>query len=465
MFAAAGKFFSEEFKRWFPDSFVFALILTILTMVTAIFWVDATPMQAIGGWYDGFWLMLEFGMQMTLILATGIAIAISPPARKVIDFIAKYIKTPTAVYLTVIVVGNVLVLFSWSWNVLAAVLGRELAQRVKGVDYAYLIACTYICGAPWVSGMSSSIPLLLNTEGNFLIEAGLLPGIIPLSDTLLSPLNATMLTLSVVLTPIVMFILRPKPEDAVTMEDLRYEHETPNPTTVAQEADAGMLDKPAVSDKLNNSVVLQYIIVILGLVWIVNFFATRGLDLNLYIMIFTFLIIGMAAHLKPIRYVVAMKRSCSNISGIVFQYPFYAGIMGIMIYTGLGKAIAGWMAQFVTVDMLPFMAWILGGAVNFSIPSAGGEWAVIGPPLVEAANTLGAHMSPDELRAYHARLAMGVAYGESLTNLVQPFFLLVIMPVMGVGVKVQARDVMGYVFIPFLFFSFIQGMTMIFFPL
>ncbi len=130
------------------------------------------------------------------------------------------------------------------------------------------------------------------------------------------------------------------------------------------------------------------VVVAMGLAYIVLHFARRGFDLNLNIMIFIFLIFGMLLHRTPIRYVVAMGRACSNISGIVFQYPFYAGIMGIMMATGLGKAIAVWMASLVTLKTLPVAAFVLGAVVNFSIPSAGGEWAVIGPPLVEAVREL-----------------------------------------------------------------------------
>jgi short-chain fatty acids transporter len=159
-----------------------------------------------------------------------------------------------------------------------------------------------------------------------------------------------------------------------------------------------------------------------------------------------------------------MRRACSNISGIVFQYPFYAGIMGIMIATGLGKAIAAWMASLVSISTLPLAAFVLGGAVNFAIPSAGGEWAVLGPPLVEAVRELGGPVGAPELDRQVARVAMAVAYGESLTNLLQPFFLLAVLPVMGAGVRIQARDLMGYVFVPFLLLFALIGLLVTLFP-
>ena len=84
-----------------------------------------------------------------------------------------------------------------------------------------------------------------------------------------------------------------------------------------------------------------------------------------------------------------------------------------------------------------------------AIPSAGGEWAVLGPSMMETAKTLAAGLSSVETQEYIARIAMAVAYGETSSNLLQPFFLLAILPVMGVGVRIQARDVMGYLVIPF----------------
>jgi len=145
-----------------------------------------------------------------------------------------------------------------------------------------------------------------------------------------------------------------------------------------------------------------------------------------------------------------MKRACGNVSGILFQYPFYAGIMGIIVGTGLGKQIGSSLAQTATVKTLPMIAFFTRGLVNFAIPSAGGEWAVIGPSIIETAKVLGTEMSPEQFSKFIARLALAVAYGETLTNLIQPFFILIILPVMGAGVRLQARDVMGYVFIPFI---------------
>lgn len=294
MFDESGKYFADKFKKWMPDAFVFALILTIITALTAFFWTDSSSVSIISSWYDGFWILLSFGMQMVLILATGFAIALSPPISRLIERLAKKVKTPDRVYLLTIIFGGLVTLVSWGWLVVTAVLARELAKRVKGVDYAYLVACVFISSISWVCGLSSSIPLLLNTPDNFLIKAGLLDDIIPTSYTLLSPLNMSLMFLYLVATPIIMWLLRPKQAIVVEMSAIKDTLDTENEQTVAQEAHAMSLEKPTVSDRLNNSFLLQSVIVLMGAFYIVIYFAENGFNLNLNIMIFSFLILGMA---------------------------------------------------------------------------------------------------------------------------------------------------------------------------
>lgn len=443
-----GNLLSQHLRRWIPEPFVFALLLTLLVGALAVAATDAGPVAVVGHWYDGFWMLLEFGMQMVLILTTGYAIALTPMASRGIDALARVARTPGAVYLLVLIAGGLFSLVSWGWVVLTAVLGRELARRVGGIDYAYLVACVYVSGQPWVGGLSSSIPLLLNTEGNFLIESGVLEARIPAAASLGSVLNAAYVALYFAVVPLLMWWLRPAPRAVRAMEELRAqaqgEHES-----VDEEAARYRLDGSSVSDRLNNGWMVQTAVAVAALAYIVGHFAAGGFDLNLNIMIFTFFAIGLLAHRTPMRYVVAMKRACANVSGIVFQYPFYAGIMGIMMFSGLGALVSEWLAGGATMQTLPLIAQFAGALVNFAIPSAGGEWAVIGPSLTETALQLSAHLPPEAQQAYVAKIALAVAYGETSTNLLQPFFLLVVLPVMGAGVVISARDVMGYLVVPF----------------
>jgi short-chain fatty acids transporter len=460
-----GRKFTDIFQKNMPDAFVFALVLTLITGLMAYFWMDTTAMEVVGSWYDGFWMLLEFGMQMVLLVITGYSIALSPVVKVAIDLLATKIKTPRQVYFFVILIGSLLCMISWGWVIITAVLGRELAIRIKGINYPFLIACVYFSHIGWVNGLSSSIPLLLNTDNNFIIEAAILTTTIPTAFTLGSSLNMVMLILLIILGPILMILLIPKEDKRLHLEEMLESKDQEVRISIYEEARLLKLPFRAVSDFLNNSSVLQYVIVLMGFIYIVSHFSAKGFDLNLNIMIFIFLMLGLLLHKTPMRYVIAMKRASGNVSGILFQFPFYAGIMGIMIYTGLGERLADWLASVATLETFPFFAFVSGGVVNFAIPSAGGEFAVIGPTIIKAVQEIGAGLPPEEMTALISRAAMAIAYGESLTNLMQPFYLLLILPVMGAGIKIQARDIMGYLVIPFIALFLLQSAVVTLWPL
>lgn len=463
MLQRLGQTLAVRLKNWIPDPFVFALGLTLIVGVLAVTLTESGPQDVIRYWYDGFWLLLGFGMQMVLILSTGYAIALSPVAGRAIDWISRRTNRPAFVYFIVTLTGGLLSLVSWGWIVLTAVLARELAHRVKGLDYAYLTACVYVAGGLWVAGLSSSIPLLLNTQGNFLIETGVLRSTLGVDMTLGSALNLVFLCFYLLFIPSLMTLLRPRQAEATPIEALLHD-DAPADVSVDQEAAAMSATGRPVSERLNQSALLQAMVAIAGLVYAAYHFAEKGFSIDLNIMIFIFLMIGMLAHRTPVRFVVAMRRACANVSGIIFQYPFYAGIMGIMTFSGLGVVISDWLVGHASVATLPLLAQVAGAVVNFAIPSAGGEWAVVGPSMVEAAKSMATH-GDIEPGALVSRVAMAVAYGETSTNLLQPFYLLIILPVMGAGVRIQARDVVGYLVLPFLVTFLITALMVSFVPL
>ncbi|MEO0526678.1 MAG: TIGR00366 family protein, partial [Bacteroidota bacterium] len=330
MITKLGEKFTDVFRKNMPDAFVFALVLTLVISLIAFFWIGATPLKIIRSWYDGFWTLLEFGMQMVLLIITGYSVALSPIVEKGIDKLASLMKTPRQVYYFVVFFGFLLSFVSWGWLIITAVLARQLAQRVQGIHYPYLIACTYFSMIGWVAGLSSSIPLLLNTEKNYLIEGGILSETITTSYTLGSSLNIGMILIFLILGPILMLLLIPKGTKGKGLNDLLGPEGKKAKRTITEEASDTKLPFKALSDTLNHSVLLQYIVAGMGVVYIVYHFKTKGFDLNLNIMIFIFLILGLFLHKTPLRYGISMQRASGNISAILFQFPFYAGIMGIM---------------------------------------------------------------------------------------------------------------------------------------
>jgi short-chain fatty acids transporter len=460
-----GEKFTDIFKRIMPDSFVFALLLTLITGLSAVIFVDSNLLEILDSWYKGFWELLEFGMQITLIIVTGYSIALSSFTDKILNKVSQRISSPLQVYLTVIILGVLLSMISWGMVVIVAVLARELALRVKGINYPFLIACTYLSFTSWVTGLSSSIPLLMNTKNNFLIKEGVLNEVIPTSLTLGSNLNFIIIFIYVIIVPFIIFILIPKSSKNKELKDLIVNDQANKEISIEEEANLYRSKKNTFSDKLNHSRLLQNIIFIMGICYLIYYFNSNGFDLNLNIMIFIFIILGLVLHQTPKRYAISMKRASNNVYGIIFQFPFYAGIMGIMLYTGLGESFSNWIASNATISNFPYYSYLIGGLVNFAIPSGGGEFAVIGPSIIEAAKQLAISLPPEQMTEYIARTALSIAYGESLTNLLQPFFLLIVLPVMGSGTRIEARDVMGYLAIPFLILFILESLLILYMPI
>ncbi|WP_339706081.1 TIGR00366 family protein [uncultured Kriegella sp.] len=465
MLTKLGEKFTALFQKYMPNAFVFAMLLTLLTGLIALIWLDTTPLKIIKGWYNGFWSLLEFGMQIVLIIITGFTIALSPIVKSAIDKLTNYIKTPRQVYFWVVFFGVLLAMVSFGWLVITCVLARELALRIKGVNYPFLVACVYFSTGSWVTGLSSSIPLLLGTEKNYLIEAEILSEIIPTTVTLGSGLNIAMMVLYVIFSPLMILLLIPKTKHIKQLDDMLDDKTNKIELSIKDEASTMNLAVESISDRLNNGILLQICMVLMGLTYIIYHFFTNGFQLNFNIMIFIFLILGLALHKTPMRYVIAMKRSSNNISGILYQYPFYAGIMGIMLYTGLGEKFAELLASVATIDSYPFYAYLTGGVMNFAIPSAGGEFAVVGPSIINAVKDIGEGLPANEVMAIISRASLSIAYGESLSNVLQPFYLLLVFPIMGSGIKIQSRDVIGYLVIPFIVFFIIQSILVTWMPL
>lgn len=464
MLTKLGQKFTDAFTKYMPSAYVFALLLTLITGVIALILTDSKPIEILEGWYNGFWNLLSFGMQIALIIITAYCIAQSTTVKHAIDRLTLVIKSPTQVYLVVIALGALLSFISFGMVVITAILARELALRIKGIHYPFLVACVYFSFNGWVCGLSSSIALLLNTDNNFLIESGILNDTISTSYSLGSTLNLAMIILFVFIAPLLIYILIPKSIKGKELKDLLTDKETED-ISVKDEALSHKLPFKTVSDALNNAGWLQITVALLGVCYIVYHFTENGFDLNFNIMIFIFLMLGLLLHITPMRYSIAMKRASSNISGVLFQYPFYAGIMGIMMTSGLGALISDALVAIATPESYAFISYLTGGIINFAIPSAGGEFAVIGPSIINMVQELSYNLSQTEITAMTARASMSVAYGESLSNLLQPFFLLIVFPIMGKDIKIQARDVVGYLFIPFVVLFAIQALMVTYIPL
>lgn len=441
-----GEALTEFTRRYMPDPFIFAILLTLLVYVLGLIFTPRGPNGLIQDWYKGFWNLLTFGMQMVLILVTGYALASAPVVQRGLRWLAQRPRSGAGAVGLVAVVAAVLGWINWGLGLIAgALLAREVsaAGRLRGIKVHFPLAAAagYAGVVIWHGGLSGSAPLLVNTKGHFLESA---IGIVPLTQTIFRPFNLVLAVAIVIVVPLVLMSMHPKPEQVLEMEPVLAGGS--GPLTAAPP------EQVTLAARLENSRVLTWLMVLAGLLVLVPYFAQRGiLGLDLNIVNFTFLMAGMLLHGSPINYVRAVVDGAKASSGIIVQFPFYAGIMGIMTYSGLVKVIAGWFVAISTPLTYPFWTLVSASLINLAIPSGGGQWAVQGPVMVEAAKILNVDVG---------RTIMGVAYGDELTNMIQPFWALPLLGITGL----RAGEVMGYTATFMLFVFVLMAVAVVFLP-
>ena len=416
MLNAVAKPLVKLVERYLPDPYIFVLLLSLLVFVAAIVFEQQSPLTVAQQWGDGFWGLLSFSMQMLLVLVTGFMLASTPLVSKLLDRLAMLASTAGQAIVLVTLVSLAASWLNWGFGlVVGALFAKALARRIQ-VDYPLLIASAYSGFVIWHGGLSGSVPLTIATSGHF-SEAQI--GIIPTSDTIFSLFNLMLVAALFVSVPLLNYLMRPKAEDSVYIDPAKLKSETlPDLTT----------ERPA--DKLENSFVITALIALAAGAYLLQYFAKAG-GLNLNIVNFLFLFLAILLHGTPRRLLHSLQQAIQGGAGIIIQFPFYAGIMAVMMQSGLAQSLSQWFVSFATAESLAFWTFISAGLVNIFIPSGGGQWAVQAPVMIPAALELGAEVN---------RIAMAVAWGDAWTNLIQPFWALPVLAIAGL----KAKDIMGY---------------------
>lgn len=406
--------------RYLPDPFVFVLSLTLIAGLAAVLTQGSSPLEVISIWGDGFWSLLTFSMQMLLVLVTGYMMASTPLVRRGLAALAALASTAGGAIILVSLVSLVASWINWGFGlVVGALFARELARAIR-VDYRLLVASAYSGFIVWHGGLAGSIPLAVATEGHNFSD---MIGVIPTSQTIFSSYNLIIVAALFIAVPLVNRAMMPRDEDAVYIDPALLD----DAETESGEA-TGEADTPA--DRVEKSYVLPILFGAAGAAWLIQHFAAgNGLSLN--VINFLFLTIAALLHGSPRNLLNALEDAVKGGSGIVIQFPFYAGIMAIMVKTGLAASVSEALVSFASAASLPFWTFISAGVVNFFVPSGGGQWAVQAPVILPAAEALGADV---------ARASMAVAWGDAWTNMVQPFWAL---PILGIA-GLRAKDIMGF---------------------
>lgn len=425
-------------ERWVPSPFIFAILLTLIAYAAALVFTPDGPLENVINWYDGFWSLLEFAMQMVLVLVTGYAIADSRQVGNALTRVASLPNNGAQAAAYVAAVAMIGGYFHWGIGLIVGAIFAIFVARAgleRGMTFHYPLLCAagYTSQVIWHVGPSTSAGLLSATEGHVFEDV---IGVVPLSETVFT-VYAFGIAILVFLTVIpVVYLLAPDEENAVGMGEYAPElvDGDGEAATDGGDVDGGRWESGRMpADRLNNSRLISYLVGLGMMVYIVQHFATAGigeaLDLNVFN--FLFVALGLFLYGTPAAYMGAIRDATESAAGIILQFPFYAGILGIIQNSGLSDIIAEGMLAVATPETFPVIAWLLGGFMNIFVPSGGGEWGIIGGIVGGTANELG-------VPAGQAIVAYGV--GDMWTNMFQPFWAI---PLLGIT-KVNARDILGY---------------------
>ncbi|MPY24221.1 short-chain fatty acid transporter [Shewanella sp. YLB-07] len=420
MLANVSKPLVKLVDRYLPDPYIFVLMLSLMVLAAAVIIEGKTPLEAVNYWGDGFWSLLSFSMQMLLVLITGFMLASSPPVKKLLNYIAGFAKSASQAIILVTVVSLIASWINWGFGlVVGALFAKALACKVR-VDYRLLVASAYSGFLVWHAGLAGSIPLTIATPGHF-SESDI--GIIATSDTIFAGFNLALLAILFVVMPLVNRLMLPEEQDSVYVDPSKF---TDNEEQASENQAS---ERPA--DKLENSRLLAWSIGGAGLMYLAYYFFANSGSLNLNVVNFLFLFLAIILHQTPRNFLNSLNEAIKGGAGIVIQFPFYAGIMAVMMQSGLAQSISEGFVSIASAESLPFFSFISAGIINIFVPSGGGQWAVQAPIMLPAAEALGADV---------ARVAMAVAWGDAWTNLIQPFWALPVLAIAGL----KARDIMGF---------------------
>ncbi len=444
--------FSDKFikvvKAILPAPFTIAVILTVVTWCIAFFFGNFEGnfserfLSLAYSWETGLWNngLLVFAMQMMLMLVLGHVLALSKPVDVVIQKALVVCKDTASSAATVVFLSMLVGLFNWGLGLIfGAIFARKVGEKFSNsnqpLNYPLVGAAGYAGLMVWHGGLSGS-SLTKVAEPNHLSKlvadfnptlAATLPNQITFQDTVFSGMNMLVSLCLLTVIPLVMY--RVGKSSISRMVSLN--------TTVAvkNEIAANGAERLDYSKWIGIAFGCIVLMVALFKMLLSNqgnvlaFFTPNNINLLL-------LSLGLLFHQSFASFLKAMEMAIGGVSGILIQFPLYFGIMGMMKSSGLVDAFSQSMLAISNETTYPIFTFISAGVVNIFVPSGGGQWAIQGPIIVQAASNLGVSLS---------KSIMALAYGDQLTNMLQPFWALPLLGITGL----KAKEILPYTLLLF----------------
>ncbi|WP_353779162.1 TIGR00366 family protein [Winogradskyella sp. 3972H.M.0a.05] len=432
------------FKRFLPSPFTIAILLTLVTIILALTFTESKDegshlLNILSYWEKGIWNtgLLEFAYQMMLILVLGHILVLSKPMSNLIMGLTRYAKNSTSAVILVSVTTMLVAFFNWGLGLIfGAILARKVGEHAQknniALNYPLVGAAGYVGLMIWHGGISGSAPIKV-AESNHIIDMmssisdasvlSQLPESVNFNTTVFSWWNLLLFVILLILIPFVLTRLaKASKPTSLHLETYQFQSSKDEPIEGAEKMDHSKLLAIGFG---------ALILIVFGYQYSDNL-----LRLQITPNMLNFFMLGLAImlHGSFSSFLNAVEEAIKGTSGILIQFPLYFGIMGIMKDTGMVVMISDFFASIATATTLPIFTFFSAGLVNIFVPSGGGQWAIQGPIVAESAMQLGVPLP---------KAIMALAYGDQITNMLQPFWAL---PLLGIT-KLKAKEILPYTII------------------
>lgn len=433
--------YSKVFKYLLPAPFTIALVLTVVTFFTAFFFHDhenehlGFAFKLLQYWENGFWdsSLLVFALQMMLMLVLGHVLALAQPVNTLILWFVRYCTNTSRAAAFVTFCTVLVSLFNWGLGLIfGAIFARKVAEYASQnglkINYPIVGAAGYSGLMVWHAGLSGSSLAKVAEPGHLKhLMAGLfneteinaLPERISYWETVGSTMNITVILLLLLILPLSMYMIGKLVSPSVLRISSRNElMDDLNDPPIGAER----LDYSRWVSLFFGGVILFYIgrkVLVVYEMEVLDFFTPNNINLLLFAL-------ALLLHQNLASFLGAVDKAITGASGILIQFPLYFGIMGIMKHTGMVQEMADFFIGIANATTYPIVTFLSAGVVNVFVPSGGGQWALQGPIIVQAANEMGLPLS---------KSILAMAYGDQLTNMLQPFWALPLLGITGLKAK------------------------------
>ena len=429
--------YSDWFRRVLPSPFSIAILLTIVTLLLTVFVSDKPTAELVIAWQDGLWSsnLLAFAFQMMLMLVLGHTLALSSFFDTLIAWLVRPIKTTAQAAAVVTFTTIVVAFFNWGLGlifgaILARKLGESFTKKQLPLNYPLIGASGYVGLMVWHGGISGSALTKVAENGHLrsIGHSTSLPEAIYYGDTVFSSMNLTAFAFLLIFIPAIFYLLGKQVKAEVPKIKSVVVNSTQSSHLIGME-------------KLDQSTIVSKTIGIL-MVGFAGYLAIGfegpflGFITPNYIN-FSLLALCLLLHTNFSSFLNAIDDAIKGSSGILIQFPLYFGILALMQSGGLIALISNWFIAVSTANTLPLFTFFSAGLVNIFVPSGGGQWAIQGSILLEAATKLAVPLP---------KMILAMAYGDQLTNMLQPFWALPLLSITGL----KAKEILPFTLILFL---------------